>query len=138
MRIKPMVYQQLTPPQRLIAVFEALGRNDDNEVRQLFQTCPRKLYSSSDPVFTDRYQLILDRALSIEYELLQLTLQFILSSQCDDGREQEFLDKMGELNREWSVYLKENGISQKSIFSILPRNPIVTSLIEDLYDHKSH
>lgn len=131
MKIKPMVYQQFTPPQRLIAVFEALGRNDEEEVRQLFQSCPKQVYRAADLNFTVSYDRILDMALSVEYELLNLTLKVMMLHPHNHDHAMECLKRMGDLNGVWEAFLSEKGISNR-LRNILPRNPMVTSLLEDL------
>lgn len=133
MKIKPSIYQELTPPQRLIAIFEALGRNDEDEIRQIIQTCPKKTYRALDSHFIDPYDQILDIALLTEYQLLQLTLEFVLSSR---GHDEEgghgYLREMASLDDVWTAYLDEQGISKKNINAILPRHPTVAGLIEDV------
>lgn len=131
MKIKSTIYQALTPPQRLIAVFEALGRNDDNEVRQLFQSCPKQVYKAADLNFTASYNRILDMALSVEYELLSLTLKVMMLHPHSHDQAMECLKRMGDLNAVWEAYLSEKGLTN-GIRNILPRNPMVTSLVEDL------
>jgi len=46
--IKPMVYEALTPKQRVIATLEAEARDDQAEVRRLVETCPKVTYRAND------------------------------------------------------------------------------------------
>lgn len=131
MKIKPAVYENLTAPQRLIATFEALGRNDEAEVRMLFQSCPKQTYSMPEPSFRSSYERILDMALSIEYELLNLAFKTMVLHRGDHEVAMGYLKRMGDLNAVWEAYLSEKGISN-GIRNILPRNPMVVSLLEDL------
>lgn len=129
MKIKPIVYEHLAPSQRLIAVFEALGRDDEEEVHRLLKSCPKQVYRASDLKFTAGYERILDMALSVEYELLNLAFNAMVL-RMDHEHAMECLQRMSDLNAVWEAYLSEKGLSN-SIRNMLPRNPMVASLLED-------
>jgi hypothetical protein len=57
-------YEKLTPKERLALVLEARARGDDAEVRRLWDTCPRKMYTSHDARFEDSYDAITKIVLS--------------------------------------------------------------------------
>ncbi len=131
MNIKLTDYQYLSTQQRLIATFEALGRDDQSEVRRLLQSCSRKSYILPDPIFRDKFERILDVALSIEYKLSLLTIYCIV---IDDSRPKEYkilLDEMLKIHWAWITYLENEGIDIKSISTLLPRSPAIALLTDD-------
>ena len=52
MNIKPIVYENLTPHQRVVAAFEAMARGDKDEADRLRETCPFKNYRQRDAAFS--------------------------------------------------------------------------------------
>lgn len=75
MNIKPLVYETLTPEQRLVAAMEASSRDDQDELRRLFKTCPRKIYEQADAAFLDKWDRVVAITLAIELDIAQAALR---------------------------------------------------------------
>jgi hypothetical protein len=78
-------YDTFTPDERVKLALAAMGRNDEAELRRLWDTCPRKNYRMQDAAFDDRMDAVLLIAKSV--------LSYLLLIEKDI--------RMARLNKEW-------------------------------------
>ena len=128
MNIKSIVYESLTPEQRIIASFEALARHDEEERIRLIKTCPKKSYSMADSKFADTMHAILEAELVVECDVrgcildffIQLYLNKDIQSLPSSERITEILDEtpnkieeMLSIRQAWYEILEETGINHE-------------------------
>lgn len=128
MNIKPIVYDTLTPRQRIIASVEALARKDDPELERLRDSCPQKHYKGADHRYTEPLRLVTVYALHTEKLLSEYVLSFLLAHNTnqDDLADRCF---QGIINTRaaWEKLLEEMGIDPQSAFKMVKecRHPAV-------------
>lgn len=121
MNIKPIIYEQLTPAQRIIASIEAMARGDEKEEERLIKTCPKKLYNISDPVYAYRLEALQDMAMAVECDMRGHALDYLeqlLSSRApDQPKGQKYLlpdtssiQEMLSIKKAWHDLLRHEGI----------------------------
>ena len=83
MNIKPTIYENLNPRERLVAGIEALARKDEDEWNKLVDTCPKLTYQQEDLAFFGTFRRLTSEAISLELLLTQqiFTALFLLSHQ---------------------------------------------------------
>lgn len=52
-RLSTRLYERLTPWERFLLTLESMARDDEQEMRRLAESCPKKIYTIRDPEFTD-------------------------------------------------------------------------------------
>ncbi|NCC52643.1 MAG: hypothetical protein EOM20_15690 [Spartobacteria bacterium] len=143
MNIKPVVYENLTHRQRVIASIEALSREDEAEARRLVKTCPKKNYTMNDSAYVDRMEALLDLAMSVECDLRGLALKSLMEAwlgdrekDFDGGRPisqpaMEFMCDMLALRQAWHELLEDEGIEPKAMERVSGsmRHDVVNSLL---------
>lgn len=134
MNIKPEIYENLTPHQRILTTFEAYARGDKEEVERLQRTCPIKSYKLRDIAYSDKMIRIRNIALAIEYDLLNLAFLLTWANYCDnDTHNDALLQNMADIEAGWQACLAEQGLSKESMLqSIPPRNPLLAAVMVDL------
>lgn len=130
MNIKPIVYENLTASQRVIAAMEALARNDDKEHERLLKTCPKKTYSMEDYEFTGKMNALHDLALAVECDLRGCAISMIghlfVSYKKDNSIEnaEEFLEdslsqgqELISIKQAWLELCEEENIASETVES---------------------
>lgn len=69
-RLNTRLYERLTPEERFRLALEAMARDDEQEMRRLAESCPKKTYAIRDPAFTDLVDA--SRYLAFGFSLLWL------------------------------------------------------------------
>lgn len=78
MNIKPVIYENLTTKERIIATLEANARNDEEEKARLVKTCPKKSYRITDPAYTNMMESFYHLALVVESDMRGCALNFFM------------------------------------------------------------
>ena len=106
MKIQNRTYENLTPEQRIIATMEAGNRSDEDEIRRLCTTCPRKVYEQPDAAFIDQWERIVSETLAIELDLAHIALTACLVEKQlglkEAMNEAFFLQAMNEAVARWA------------------------------------
>jgi len=134
MNIKPIVYENLTPHQRVVAAFEAMARGDKEEEDRLRETCPFNDYQMRDTAFSSTMESLAACAVEIESFLKgQALSKASLELMGSDGVGDEFLlQSMVDLQTAWVAVLAEMGISDKTMRAAMPiRHYTVDCLLAD-------
>ncbi len=120
--IKPFVYENLMPRQRIIASIEALARGDEEERQRLIKTCPKKIYRQNDAAFVERIEALETMALAVECDLRGCALDYFLALKgmaVMEGTETEgklserfrkALQEMANIKAAWADILAQEGI----------------------------
>ncbi|MEP1696770.1 MAG: hypothetical protein ABJJ69_09565, partial [Paracoccaceae bacterium] len=82
-KISPLVYENLTPQQRVVAYVEALARGDEKERRRLIRTCLKEAYIQPDLRFSDSIENLLGLAMAVQCDLQECILCWFLAIQVD-------------------------------------------------------
>ena len=129
MKIKPVIYESLTPRQRIIAVIEAQARQDDQEIETLINTCPKKKYIWADAEYCVAMQRLLIMALSVELDMRGYALGVMACIMKNHDAMEVFLQKMADTQAAWHETLEKMGISPEIMQKAMGlENPIVTVL----------
>ena len=129
MSLKPIVYESLTIQQRIIATFDALGREDEEEVQRLKETCPFKNYRQRDSAYSDTVESILMLSLAIECDLNSCALSY-LGSASESEERNKHLQEMANIHGGWLALLNELGICADAMLRAAPtRHSIVEQLL---------
>jgi len=129
MSLKPVIYESLTPPQRVVATLDALGRGDDEEVQRLRETCPFKTYRQRDAAFSDTMNSLMMMSLAIESELTACALSFLATASSSE-KQIDHLQEMANIQGGWLAVLNDLGISAEPMLRAgPPRHGIVAQLL---------
>jgi hypothetical protein len=124
MKIPGIVYETLTPQQRIVAVMDAIARDDTSEIYRLKSTCPFKSYRQRDAAFSDTIEALFGVGLAVETDLRGEALSWFTS-----GWDKEQLRKMAAIEAAWLALLAEMGITSPTA-AAPPRHPVVAVLLE--------
>jgi hypothetical protein len=130
--IKPMVYEALTPKQRVIATLEAEARDDRAEVRRLVQTCPKRTYRANDERYSGTMRGIVNLAIFLEMELRGIALAATYAMATDSPRLPALLAKMLALYTAWAQAFAAQGLDFALVetFTAPVRNPVVAFFLD--------
>lgn len=127
MQIKPIVYENLTPRQRVIATIEAEARDDQDEVQRLVKSCPKKNYRANDAAYAETLENLMNLALAVECDLrgnalALMTWSFMdeINIEVNDGLAQKLLQNIINTRTAWEKTLQEAGISPESMYKAVP------------------
>jgi hypothetical protein len=131
-QVKGMVYDALTPRERVIATLEAEVRNDQAEVRRLVQTCPKRTYRANDARYANTMQAITTLSLALECELRGQALACAVASWQEHDTRFPFLRKMLTLQAAWRQGLVAKGIDPALVDALAApiRDPFVTFFLD--------
>lgn len=133
MQIKPIIYESLTPRQRIIATIDAEARGDKEEVQRLVQTCQKKNYRENDAAYGETIQNLMYVALGVECELSRNALAFMTAIYLDYGIMKEYLQNIIDIRTAWHETLESMGISPESMDKANPlKSSTSATLIEVL------
>lgn len=122
MNIKPVVYESLTPRQRVIASIEALARGDEEERIRLVKSCPKKNYKQNDSAYTDKMDILVTLPAVIECDLRGCALNYFITlwleakdqkSLFDD--KMKFLQDAANITAAWHNILRNEGIDPETM-----------------------
>ncbi|MBL3676167.1 MAG: hypothetical protein JKP92_01475 [Alphaproteobacteria bacterium] len=108
--IKPMVYEALTPKQRVIATLEAEARDDQAEVRRLVDTCPKHTYRATDERYSYTMRTVTMLVIFLEMELRGIALAAAVASWQKHGTRAAFLRNMLTLHTAWAQAFAAKGL----------------------------
>lgn len=121
MNIKPVIYEQLSPDQRVIATIEAEARGDDIEVERLVKTCPKHTYTMTDPAYTSKIVHIIALSLAVECDIRGYVAGALMSLIIDDDKNMTaLLQNIRDICTAWDQTLQEAGISAGSMKKLAP------------------
>lgn len=83
--ISKLVYENLTPEQRMRAVVSAIAREDEAEVRRLRDTCPKYMYHMTDVAFTGRMEALYSLSLTVECAMRGLVIDYLVALRFANG-----------------------------------------------------
>lgn len=110
--IKPIIYENLTPRQRVIATIEAEARGDSGEVKRLVATCPRKTYTQPDAAYTDMMQHLIAMSIAIEADIRGCVIGALVAVITEhDNAFEVFLQKIANVRAAWHETLEAQGIA---------------------------
>ena len=129
--IKPIVYESLTPAQRVIASIEALARGDEEEKRRLVTSCPKKTYTMTDAAYSDKMEALLDMAMAVELDMRGCALTFFMLLYLEDNLDHDKHEKLSALmekvppqiqeivsiKQAWHNFLEDEGIDPATMDS---------------------
>lgn len=138
MSIKPAIYDNLTPRQRVIAAFEAFTRGDVVEEDRIISSCPMKQYKQRDFHFSGTYQAIMGQVINHDRELTHQALTYFAAIALEDDtpRAKEIsvkaLQNFANELEAWHTHMESMGISKETIdkASSKIRHPCVDFLLE--------
>lgn len=137
MNIKPLVYESLTPAQRVIAAIEAIARKDEAELENLRNTCPRKHYTQEDFRYSGTLQYLLAHMMATENALSGHALSILMSlyvlPDCEDKAE-ALMQRMANDLAAWHDFLESMGIAPATMDKVAAviRHPLVTEILKTL------
>jgi len=137
MNIKSIIYENLTPRQRLIASIEAMARGDDSEHEKLARTCPRKSYQQADYQYSGAMQNLLTAAIAVEHELTSNVLSLFLAIRMERYEFLEmFLQKIVDGYAAWNRQMQAMGIDPRSMEKVIEgmRHPLVSLFLKADFD----
>ncbi len=132
MQIKPIVYENLTPRQRVIATIEAEARDDQEEVQRLVKSCPKKTYRTNDAEFYETLETLMHVTLGVEYELQRNALGFIAGLYLDYGAIDKFLQNIADIQAAWYETLEGMGIEPETMRKATSLTPVIIEAVEEL------
>lgn len=141
MNIKPVVYDHLTPHQRIIAAVEALSRGDDAEHEKLNRTCPEKQYKMADYHYSGVMQGLMSMAVAIELDLTGNALSMMLclhSGSGLDDRADDFLQNIINSREAWKRQMEAMGIDPQAMDKIVKslRHPAIAALLDQFANYE--
>ncbi len=132
MQIKPIIYDSLTPRQRVIATIEAEARGDKEEVQRLVKSCPKKLYRENDAAYTQTMHNLMYVSLGVECEMYKNAISYIAALYLDYGVMEKFLQNIIDIRTAWHETLDSMGITLEAMNKASPLKPSFVELIEEL------
>ena len=133
MQIKPMIYENLTAPQRVIAVIEAEARDDEAEVQRLVKSCPKKTYRMNDAAFVETIQSLTHITLHVECmihrKLLGVVAAFYLER---DESIDRLLQSIADIRGAWERMLESMGIAPDAMRKALVLGSSCLEVFEEL------
>ena len=132
MQIKPIVYENLTPRQRVIATIEAEARDDQDEVQRLVKSCPKKTYRANDSEYTETMHELMYVTLGVEYELQRNALGFMAALYLDNLTLNKFLQNIADIQAAWQETLEGMGIEPVTMRKATSLVPMVIDALEEL------
>ncbi len=131
-RISPLVYENLTPKQRVVACVEALSRGDESERLRLVRSCPKLTYTQSDVRFSETIEKLMRLAMAVESDLKECVLRYLISFRINPETSIRFLQDFANIREAWKITLTSMSISEAAMASAGPPKSPVFELIDDL------
>ena len=129
MNIKPAIYRVLTPRQRVISMIDAIGRNDESEIKRLYDSCERKNYRMPDYKYTSIFNGLMNLSMAVESDLRACVIGYL--SAADESTEEFYIQKIINTDAAWLALIEYMGINQESMKQIAPpRHDWIDILLE--------
>ena len=133
MQIKPIIYQNLTAQQRVIAVIEAFARKDNAEVDRLIDSCPKKTYQLNDWAFSRGLQKLMHMTLHVECMLYRKAMVVMLALMAEqDELIDPMLQSISDTQAAWKETLETIGISPETVQKASGTEPLFLELMAEL------
>lgn len=130
MKLKTIVYENLTVRERIIASVEALARGDMDERQRLISSCPKKTVTQTDPAYADVMERLMYMALAVQCDLRTEAICFQFALKAEEPFD-IFLRRMASIQAAWHQTLEEYGIDPASMDKATrPPHPIVDLLMD--------
>ena len=113
MKIKPVIYENLTHRQRIIASVEAAGRQDRQEITRLVKSCAKKNYIQTDAAYSEVMDALMTVALYVECDLRGHALLYVAALNNDSDLSGQALQNIANTQAAWHEKLKDMGINPK-------------------------
>lgn len=139
MNIKPIVYENLTTRQRLMAVIEAKAREDIEEITRLGETCPKRRYELPDFSYLGMLEALERLALAVSCDIYRHSLNFmtVLAFESDEMEKENHLlfclQNIVDIYAAWNETLKARGIDPDTMnraFLRIRSNPLLNTAID--------
>lgn len=118
MNINSVVYENLTPRQRIIATIEAEARGDEDETRRLVKSCPKKTYMQTASEYSDMMDALISMAMAFECDLRGEIISFLIANRAGNESMGIHLQNIADLQAAWDEVLKARGINPESMKKI--------------------
>lgn len=127
-QLKNNIYENLSFQERIIASVEAKARGDDNEIKRLIKTCPKRSYRCTDSNYSDRMDRLFLMQIAIECDLMRHALNYLCFT-CDEG-----LQSFTDTHTAWAEFLSDQGIKIERMDEIAQemRHPIIENMLKIL------
>lgn len=129
MNIKPAIYEVLTPRQRIISMIDAIGREDEIEIKRLNESCDKKRYRMPDTKYSDTLDRLFNMSMAVEVDLRGVIIGFL---EADNNKEQQdmCIQEISNINSAWFELLKSMGIDKDSMLkAAAPRHHLIGVLL---------
>jgi hypothetical protein len=135
-QVKSMVYESLTPRERVVATLEAEARGDQAEARRLVETCPKRTYRMNDAAYAETMRGIVNLAIFLEMELRGYALAATYAMATDSAHLPALLAKMLTLHAAWEQAFAAQGLPFARVEALTApiRNPVVQTLLDTARD----
>jgi hypothetical protein len=130
--IKTTTYENLKPSQRVIAIIEAIAREDSEESQRLLKTCPRKNYAQADAEFSDKLEQVFIMALAVECDLRGHALNFFMALRIEHEAIHKLLQNYADTLSAWHQALKSIGIEPETMRKAGPPRNFILEMIEEI------
>lgn len=128
MNIKPAIYESLTSRQRIVSMIDAMGREDDNEMKRLNKTCKKKTYRMNDAKYSDVLDRLFHTSMALEADLRGMVIGYLEVESTE--LKNMYIQDISNTNSAWLKLLKEMGINEKSMFGAAPpRHELIDALL---------
>lgn len=136
--IKPVIYENLTPRQRIIACVEAQAREDKDEETHLVKTCPKFSYTMNDHRFCGKLEAIQHLALAVEHDLRSCILNFFWNGLFYEIREFGSFEDLVRAIREWPESAQEMLSIKKAWHGFLDEEGLDPRVVDQVYQDLEH
>lgn len=131
-RISHLVYESLTPKQRVVACVEALSRGDEIERIRLIRSCPKLTYVQTDARFSEVMEKLMGLAMAVEADLRECVLKFLVIVKLEPETAGRFLQDFANIREAWKMTVRAMEIDEKSMASAGPPSSLVFEMVEEL------
>lgn len=131
MTIPAEIHASLSPSARIRASVSAIARGDDEELKTLAETCPRKTYRQADTAFLDRMEGIIKLSMAVTADLQGLALDFFIAARVEDAESMKTaLVVLASVEAAWQTILSDLGIDPEEMAKAAPpRHDAVGTLL---------
>jgi hypothetical protein len=123
MNIKPLIYETLTPRQRVIAAVEADARGDGAEFERLKDTCPTRIYKMTDSAYVMTMTMLVNISMLVECEIRSHLADLLFGLFIDkDEKSDQLIDisfqRIANIKAAWVATIEGMGISPESMIKV--------------------
>lgn len=117
MKINTTIYETLTPLQRIISMIDAMGRDDQPEIKKLRETCEKKHYTMNTSEFTDVLDRLFHVSMALEIDLRGFVITIMSTD--EEKLKDIYIKKIINYNEAWLRVLKNMGIDKDSMLDTI-------------------